>query len=136
MTKTNQETIAVVSLGGKQYLVSPGAKFTVNRLENQEGESLTTENLLASTKVQLKIVRHLLGDKIHGLKFKNKVRYIRHYGHRQHLTELEVISIGSDKPAAKAETTPVKEPKPKAETIKKTVAKPKAKKVVKTKANG
>ncbi|HSX42131.1 MAG TPA: bL21 family ribosomal protein [Candidatus Saccharimonadales bacterium] len=102
-TETNW---AVVELGGKQHLVLAGSKIQVNRLETKAGETITVKSLLDQTPVTLKVTEELRGEKIHGLKFKNKVRYIRHYGHRQNLSALEVISIGgkvAEKPVEKAE---------------------------------
>lgn len=99
MTNTDRDNLAIITLGGKQHLVKLGAKISVNRLTNVEGETLSTPNLLDQSPVQLKIISHLKGKKINGLKFKNKVRFTRHYGHRQHLTEIEVLSIGGKTPA-------------------------------------
>ena len=94
MNEKTQNPVAIIELGGKQHLVSQGAALQVNRLTNQEGDIIIVKDVLTGTTVQLKVVKHFLGKKISGLKFKNKVRYIRHYGHRQHLTGLEVTSFG------------------------------------------
>lgn len=102
MEKTENKKIAVIKLNGSQKLVIEGAKISVNRMPNQEGEIITTEDLLHGEKVQLKVQDHSKGEKISGLKFKNKVRYLKRYGHRQLLTNLEVISIGA-KAVKKAE---------------------------------
>ncbi len=99
---------AVIELGGKQHLVLAGNKIEVNRLENKVGETITLKSLLDQTPVTLKVTEELRGEKIHGLKFKNKVRYIRHYGHRQNLSALEVISIGES--AKKVESKAAEKP--------------------------
>jgi len=102
---------AVINLGGKQHLVEVGQKINVNRLTDQEGAVLEVQDVLTQTPVKLKVLSHLLGVKIRGLKFKNKVRYTRHYGHRQHLSTVEVSSIGAvatTKVATSTKTAPKK----------------------------
>lgn len=101
MSENSSKNWAVISLGGKQHLVSAGTHFQVNRLTSKEGESLEAKDILTGQPVKLTVVTHLLGKKINGLKFKNKIRYIRHYGHRQQLSQIEVVSLGQ---AAKAAT--------------------------------
>lgn len=122
---TTETKWAVIELGGKQHLVVEGGTIEVNRLETKAGESLTLKSLLDETPVTLKVTSEFRGEKIHGLKFKNKVRYIRHYGHRQNLSALEVVSIGT--PVKKAEVKSVERTVKTA--VKKTV-KPKAAKKV------
>lgn len=134
-TKTSQKQAAIVLVAGAQHLVYQGQKIVVNRLTDEVGATLTIPSMLDNTPVKLKVVSHGLGTKINGLKFKNKVRYIRHYGHRQHQTTLEVIAVGVAAPSAapakaeKTKTTPVSKP---ATAKKPTAAKraPKAKKEV------
>jgi len=94
--------VAIIAVGGKQHLVRVGEKISVNRLEIKEGDTLQEIDLLKKLPVTLKAIAHNLGDKINGIKFHRKVRYTRHYGHRQHLTELEVIAIGDKKPVVEA----------------------------------
>lgn len=107
MTSTETKW-AVIELGGKQHLVLAGSKIQVNRLETKAGETITLKSLLDQTPVTLKVTEELRGEKIHGLKFKNKVRYIRHYGHRQNLSAVEVLAIGE--PAKKVETKAAEKP--------------------------
>jgi large subunit ribosomal protein L21 len=109
---TKQKTKAVIELSGHQYVVAVGEKVALNKLDKAEGETFVTTDLLDGIGVELKVIRHFLGKKIRGLKFKNKIRFIRRYGHRQDLTELEVVSLGAKKPAAETKTaTPSKENK-------------------------
>ncbi len=118
-TRRNSPT-AIIELGGKQHIVSNGAKVVVNRLKNEEGETITAKDMLGGADIQLKVVSHMLGKKINGLKFKSKVRYTRHYGHRQQLTTLEVLA-GTAPKVAEAK---ISEPK-----TEKVAKKPAAKKV-------
>lgn len=98
---TTETKWAILELGGKQHLVVEGAKIQVNRLTTKPGETIQLTSLLDQTPVTLKVVEELRGEKVHGLKFKNKVRYLRHYGHRQNLSALEVVTIGQAKASAK-----------------------------------
>lgn len=91
MTEMSQ---AVIELGGKQHLVAAGVRITTNRLKAKEGEAIELKSLEDQTPVSLKVITHSLGKKINGLKFKNKVRYLKRYGHRQAQTLLEVTAIG------------------------------------------
>lgn len=126
----NETKWAVIELGGKQHLVSSGAKIQVNQVEKAPAETITLSSLLDQTPVTLKVLEHFRGEKIHGLKFKNKVRYLKHYGHRQNLSSLEVVSIGKSEPKAVVKEMVVKE-KTAPKAVKKVAAKkPVAKKTV------
>lgn len=112
---------AVVELGGKQHLVVAGSRVIVNAVDVKVGDSLKLESMLDKTPVTLKVTEHRRGEKINGLKFKNKVRYLKRYGHRQQQTVLEVASVG-----LKAE--PDKDKAPKKTTNKKPAVKKSGKK--------
>ena len=123
--------VAIIAVGGKQHLVRVGAKISVNRLANNEGDTLKETDLLSKLPVTLKVLSHELGKKINGLKFHRKVRYTRRYGHRQQLTSLEVTAIGEQKPKTKeveikaavtVENKTVKKPAVKKPAVKKPVA--------------
>jgi large subunit ribosomal protein L21 len=99
--------LAVIRTGGKQYLVTPGKKVQVDKLALAEGAQVPLETLLVSDEkgdqVSLgkpgldaltgTIVKHRRGDKISVIKFKRKVRYRRHRGHRQDYTDIVVDAI-------------------------------------------
>ena len=109
-------TIAIVSLGGKQHLVSQGTRFVVNQLTNKVDETLDLSDLLSNRAVRVKVISHQLGKKVNGLKFKAKTRYLKRYGHRQPESTVEVVAIGEA-----VNPTPLKTAvKPK--TAKKTIA--------------
>jgi large subunit ribosomal protein L21 len=90
-----ESTVAIISLGGKQHLVSQGATVVVNKLDSKEGETFKLPDMLSNRSVQVKVVSHQLGKKVNGLKFKAKTRYFKRYGHRQSETTVEVVSIGA-----------------------------------------
>lgn len=85
---------AVIKTGASQQLVTAGMRVKMDRITKEAGEVFTLPNLLDEKPVTLKVIEHALGPKINGLKFKNKIRYIRRYGHRQQLTLVEVIALG------------------------------------------
>jgi|SRR3989344_6774302 len=92
-----ESTVAIISLGGKQHLVSQGATVVVNKLDSKEGEVLNLPDMLSNRTVQARVISHQLGKKVNGLKFKAKTRYFKRYGHRQTETTVEVVSIESGK---------------------------------------
>lgn len=87
-------SVAVIALGGKQYTVEPGKIINVSRFNAEPGAILETPDLLDGGKtVTVKVVEHIAGEKGHGVKFRNKTRYIRHYGYRHQETQVEVVKV-------------------------------------------
>lgn len=142
--------VAVIELGGKQYNVSVGTKFTTEKIDLAEGKTFDVEKvllvsddagqdckigmpLLKDQKVTIKVLNHGKGDKIRVFKMKAKKRYSRVQGHRQLFTEVEVVEIAGEK--AKASVAPKTVAKPsttpkKVDTIKSETKKPAVKKAV------
>lgn len=99
--------LAVIKTGGKQYLVQPGDKIKVEKLDKKEGETISFSDVLLVEKnrkieignpkvkaeVQAKILSHGKGDKIIVFKYKPKKRESRKIGHRQPYTEIEITGI-------------------------------------------
>lgn len=101
---------AVIETGGKQYRVSVGDTFTVERLTGDAGSEITIDRVLllggdGSTRIGTPVVdgatvtatidEHLRGDKIVVFKFKKRKRYRRTQGHRQELTRLTITGINA-----------------------------------------
>ncbi len=98
---------AIVETGGSQYKVEKGASIDVNRIEGDEGSSITLDKVLlvndkttkvgnptiSGASVTAKILAHKRGDKIVVFKMKAKKRYQKTQGHRQELTTLEITDI-------------------------------------------
>jgi len=99
---------AVIKTGGKQYLVQPGDKIKIEKLETQAGKEVTFPEVLmleknkkleigtpfiAGATVTGKILGNVKGEKLIIFKYKPKKRYKRKIGHRQQFTEVEVVSI-------------------------------------------
>jgi large subunit ribosomal protein L21 len=102
--------LAVIKTGGKQYLVSPGQKIKIEKLEAKEGKEITFgEVLLLEKNKKLEIGTPLIkGAKVVGkvlsqgkakkviiFKYKSKKRYKVKKGHRQPFTEIEITKIVS-----------------------------------------
>lgn len=100
--------LAVIKTGGKQYKVAPGDKILVEKIEGKEGDKvmfpevllLEKENkveigkpMVKSAKVEGKIIGQEKGDKIIIFKYKPKKRFQQKKGHRQMLTNVEIIGI-------------------------------------------
>jgi len=130
---------AIISLGGKQYVVKEGESLLVDRLDREEGKTFQPDvlflggegagQLAPKVSVTAKVVGHERGPKIRIGKYKPKSGYKRHNGFRSSLTRIEVTGIGGKQAAAKAEPPAAakeKGPAPKAAT--KAQAAPKAEK--------
>ena len=112
---------AVVKTGGKQYRVSPGDVFIVERLTADAGAQLKLDQvlmtggegqslqigapLLGNTTVTCEVLDQNRADKIIVFKKKRRTGYHRTKGHRQLQTVLRVLDIngqGAVAPIAKA----------------------------------
>lgn len=102
--------LAVIQTGGKQYLVSPGKKIKVEKLEAKEGSEVTFSEvllleksnkleigtpLIEGAKVTAKVLRQDKAKKVIIYKSKAKTRYHLKKGHRQAFTEVEILKIGA-----------------------------------------
>jgi large subunit ribosomal protein L21 len=98
--------LAVIKTGGKQYLVSPGDKIEVEKLD-KEGDMTFDEVLLVeknkkleigtplvkTAKVTAKVLKQDKKEKVIIFKYKAKTRYKVKKGHRQPFTQVEIIGI-------------------------------------------
>ena len=128
---------AIISVGGKQHRVQEGEKLLVERLGVAEGKTFEPRVLMLggdgdpdlSPKdgaVTVRVVGHVLGNKIVVGKYRRRTGYRRHTGHRSKLTQIQIESIGAKKRAAPKKGEAAGEDKPKA-AKKTTAAKPKPK---------
>jgi large subunit ribosomal protein L21 len=100
--------LAVVKVGGKQYLVSENQEIVVDYIDKKEKEEILLETLalfdeagdgleLDRTKlkdyVKAQIVTHGKGEKIRVARFKSKVRYRKVRGFRPILTKIKIIKV-------------------------------------------
>lgn len=102
---------AVIKSGGRQYKVSVGETFEVNRLSVADGEQIRISDVLLisdedNVMIGAPFVENALvlataekqtrGKKIVVFKYKSKKRYRRRTGHRQELTVLTIDDIIAD----------------------------------------
>ena len=100
--------LAVIKTGGKQYLVSPGDKIKIEKLNKKEGQEVTFNDVLLlekrnkveigipkvkRAKVVGKVLKQGKGKKVIIFKYKPKKRYKVKKGHRQPFTEIEILKI-------------------------------------------
>jgi large subunit ribosomal protein L21 len=78
--------MAIITTGGKQYIIKPDQSVAVEKLSLQVGDTLALTDLLTGELVNLQVVEHTRGAKVVIRKFRNKTRYHRLRGHRQPLT--------------------------------------------------
>jgi len=119
---------AVVTTGGKQYRVEAGNELMIERLAADAGTSVTFDRVLLvgdgetvtvgtpivdGATVSATVLGEALGPKLVIFKFKQKVKYRRTTGHRQHLTRVRIDEISAAGKTSKAERA-AKTPAPKA----------------------
>jgi large subunit ribosomal protein L21 len=100
--------LAVIQTGGKQYLVIPGQKLRIEKLEIKEGDEVVFDKVLLveksnkieigtpyieGAKVTAKLLRQAKAKKVIVFKYKAKKRYHKKKGHRQPFTEVEIKGI-------------------------------------------
>jgi large subunit ribosomal protein L21 len=114
---------AVLSSGGKQYRVEAGTTLMLERLDGGPGEpgaQVTFDRVLligdgedvtigtptvVGASVSATVMGEALGPKLVIFKFKQKVKYRRRTGHRQHMTRVRIDTIN---PTAKRATAKAK----------------------------
>lgn len=88
--KRESEKLAVISTGGKQYLVKEGDELTVEKLPSG---NLQWKDLLAGRRVEAEVTGQRKGEKVKIVKFRAKTRYLRRRGHRQTFAEITIKRI-------------------------------------------
>ncbi|HHE76433.1 MAG TPA: 50S ribosomal protein L21 [Candidatus Parcubacteria bacterium] len=100
--------LAVIKTGGKQYIVKPGDKIKIEKINGEVGSEVKFNDVLLvdkNNKVEIgspalekaevigKITKQGKGDKVIVFKYKPKTRYKKKTGHRQLYTEVEILKI-------------------------------------------
>jgi large subunit ribosomal protein L21 len=100
--------LAVVSIAGQQFKVAEGQQIFVHRLDANEGEDLSFNEVLmtindekvnvgvphlSGASVSAQVLEHLKGDKVIVFKKKRRKGYKKKNGHRQMFTKLQINSI-------------------------------------------
>ena len=102
---------AIVRAGGRQEKVAVGDLISLDRVQAKRGETVVLPTVLIvdgdkvntdakGVTVTAEVIDHNRGPKIEILRYKNKTGYRRRQGHRSDLTDVQIISIGSEKIAA------------------------------------
>ncbi len=101
---------AVIVTGGKQYKVSEGDTLFIEKLEVEEGATVTFDQVLMAGEgtdvkvgvptvegatVEAKVVKNGKAKKIYVFKMKRKKNYRRKKGHRQPYTKIEITKINA-----------------------------------------
>lgn len=99
---------AVIQTGGKQYRVAPGDTLRIEKLPIEEGSLWVCDQVLliadgaqlqvgtpvlAQARVEGEVKRQGRGDKIRIIKFRRRKHHLKHQGHRQYFTEVEIKAI-------------------------------------------
>ncbi|SKB82215.1 large subunit ribosomal protein L21 [Soonwooa buanensis] len=110
---------AIVEIAGLQYKVEQDQKLFVNRLAGDKGSKVSFDKVLMTVNgavtvgapavsgiaVEVEILDHVQADKVIVFKKKRRKGYAKKNGHRQQLTQIQVVSItgfdASAKPAKK-----------------------------------
>jgi len=102
--------MAVIATGGKQYLVSEGDTLDIEKLPEDVGATVTFDNVLltatpdgatvnvgsptvSGATVTAEVTKQGRDKKVRVVKYKNKIRYKRVYGHRQHKTTVKITAV-------------------------------------------
>jgi len=110
---------AIVEIAGLQYKVEQNQKLFVNRLKGEKGDKVSFDKVLLTVNgtvtvgapavsgiaVEAEILDHVQADKVIVFKKKRRKGYKVKNGHRQQLTQIQIVSIGgADAPKAKKAT--------------------------------
>ena len=99
---------AIVKTGGQQFSVASGQLIKVEKLSQEQGETVVLDHVLmindgaevivgtptiAKASVTASVVRHARAKKINIIKFKRRKHHMKRMGHRQWFTELKIEAI-------------------------------------------
>jgi large subunit ribosomal protein L21 len=100
--------LAIIQTGGKQYIVSPGQKIKIEKIEKKDGSEIIFNEVLLlekNKKVEIgvpflkevkvigKVLRQGKAKKVIAFKYRAKRRYKVKKGHRQPFTEVEILKF-------------------------------------------
>lgn len=101
---------AVIQTGGKQYRVEEGTNLKIEKLELGTGDSIEFDKVLmihSDDSVQIgtpfleggKVTATVLSQgrhkKIRIIKFRRRKHHMKHQGHRQYYTEVQITGISA-----------------------------------------
>ena len=99
---------AIIATGGKQYKVSEGDVISVEKLDVEEGSTVTFDQVIAVSDETLKVggdvenatvsatvMEQGKGKKVIVYKYKRKTGYHKKQGHRQAYTKVKIDKINA-----------------------------------------
>ena len=104
---------AVFTTGGKQYRATTGDILKIEKLDAEKGATVELDQVLMvgegedvkvgtpylkGGKVTATVVAQGRGKKIKVLKFKRRKHHMKHMGHRQDFTQIEITGIAASAP--------------------------------------
>jgi ribosomal protein L21 len=109
---------AIVEIAGLQYKVEQDQKLFVNRLAGDKGTKVSFDKVLLTSNgtvtvgapavegvaVEAEILDHVQADKVIVFKKKRRKGYKVKNGHRQQLTQIQIVSISGFEGGAKKST--------------------------------
>ena len=99
---------AIVEIAGKQYYVAAGLRIFVDKLDmaidapmdissvialNISGKTEIGTPYVTGKTVKAKVISQERGEKLRVMRFRSKSNYHRSLGHRQPMTQLEIVSL-------------------------------------------
>ena len=104
----SMDRYVIIQTGGKQYQAREGKTLGIEKLDIEEGGSVTFEKVLLrktgpdaleigkpflDVPVKAKVLKHIRGPKLIVFKFKRRKKSMRKKGHRQPITVVRIESI-------------------------------------------
>ncbi len=101
---------AIIQIGSSQFKVSEGDIINADRMDKEGGQSITLDKVLMfakesdirvgqpyvkDVKVEAKIVKDVLGDKVTAFKYRRRKNSASKIGHRQKYTALNITKISA-----------------------------------------
>lgn len=99
---------AVVEIAGKQYRVEKDQVISVELLQKKENETFNIDSVLLfendgnavvgkpyvqGARVTAQFLGNIKGEKVRGIKFKQRKNYTRTLGHRQNYSQLKITEL-------------------------------------------
>ncbi len=94
---------ALIVISDKQYLVKQGDRLFVPRQDAAAGDVIEVKPLMhvdqaqstlqPTGSVKVKVLEHVRDEKVIVFRKKRRKRFQKRNGHRQHMTQVEVLSV-------------------------------------------
>ena len=98
---------AVILTGGKQYRVAQDEVLRIEKLDVEQGHTVTFDHVLLmgsgdgivdqhalkSARVTATVLRHGRAEKVRIIKFRRRKHHLKRQGHRQHFTEVQITGL-------------------------------------------